>query len=118
MPTALLARFAGDDQGKPAKAARKADGTWIETLKGELSKSDVAVTAVLSEMVTDVERLARLKPGEVLELPSSLDSAVRVMSGGEHLFDAKLGRQGDRMVLYVSDGLEAGAGAGPEGRRA
>lgn len=104
IPARLLGQFTNEDQNHAAKSVKKADGSWVETLTGELRRSEVAVTAVLAEVATDVERLAQLQPGEVLELPASLDSAVRVVCDGEHLFDAKLGRQGDRMVLHVTGG--------------
>ncbi len=106
LPQTALARF------KPAlarPAARKTatvDPAWAKKIGQEVGKTEVAVRAVLESKEYTLGDLANLKVGQVLAMPATLKSRVKVESSEQPLFWAYLGQADGYHTLAIDETID------------
>ncbi len=90
----LLQMFMGEKFGR--------DPIWEGHLATEISRSQVAVQAVLYESELPLKQLMNLKVGDTLPLDMRSDAPIAVRCGSVTLTEGRMGRVGDRVAIRVT----------------
>lgn len=90
----LLQMFMGEKFGR--------DTIWESHLASELWFTDVNVDAVLDDLVLPLKDILNLKVGSQIMLNAEPDSNIEVRCGEVPIFDARMGKQGEKMAIRVN----------------
>jgi len=77
------------------------DPAWAAGLEKEVTKAGVVLTAVLDELDLELGELARLEPGQILELKTTADLPVKLEADGQSLLKCQLGKSRGIYTLRV-----------------
>jgi len=78
-----------------------ADPAWVKKISGEVRRTEVAISAVIEARDLTLGDLAALRPGQVLKLPATPRSRVKVESAEQPLFYAYLGQNDGFHTLCI-----------------
>ena len=82
-------------------APRPDDASWAAKLEKEVTKADVVLSAVLDELDLELGDVARLEPGQILELKTTPELAVKLEADGQALLKCQLGKSRGIYTLRV-----------------
>ena len=88
------------------KEATKADPRWSQRIQSEITRSNVAVRAVLDERWITLEEVSSLKVGQVMQLNATPSSRVRVECNDEPLLWCQLGKSNGVYTLRVDEFID------------
>jgi flagellar motor switch protein FliM len=80
------------------------DELWHQALKENVNRAQITMSVELGSIEVHVSDLARLRPGDVFEMPRP--ESVVVESGGVPLFRGKWGRHGPKVAVMVESHLD------------
>ncbi len=84
------------------EAAGAAEEAARREVQRQVGKSGVELVVTLGPETLSVEDIARLKPGRMIELSSTVATPVRLWSGGVAAFEGKLARAGDKLAISIT----------------
>ena len=93
----LLQQFVGERFGR--------DSIWESHLAEQLRHTDISLDVVLDEQVMSLNHVLSLRPGDRIALGVPPGAPVRLRCGDVALFEAELGRRGNRLAVRI--GAEA-----------
>jgi flagellar motor switch protein FliM len=85
---------------------RAPDPVWVSKIEGEVQRTEVTVRAVLETRELTLGDIAALEVGQVLTLPATPQSRIRVESNNEPLFLAYLGQSDGRHTLCIDEAID------------
>jgi flagellar motor switch protein FliM len=88
------------------KEATKADPRWSQRIQSEITRTNVAVRAVLDERWITLEEVSSLKVGQVMQLNATPSSRVRVECNDEPLLWCQLGKSNGVYTLRVDEFID------------
>ena len=101
IPNAALAPFRKRlERDRPSEPAR-VDPTWSRHIQAELGRAEVQISAVLDGPSLTLARLGRLRPGQILVLDATPDSAIALEAEGQVLFKAKVGQSRGAFTVSI-----------------
>lgn len=103
----LLQQFMGERFGR--------DSIWESHLAEQLRHTDIALDVVLDEQVMSLNHILSLKPGDRIALGAAPGAPVRLRCGEVALFEAELGRRGNRLAVRIGAELTRVRASGAEG---
>ncbi len=104
IPVAALAPLRPSLARNPADEPPPEDPRWTKDLNGEVQQTEISLRAVLREPGFTLGDVAGIKPGQVLELQSTLQSEVWLEAGESPLFACQLGQADGHYTLRISTG--------------
>jgi flagellar motor switch protein FliM len=87
----------------PAKEAAAPDPRWAQQMQGEVTRTHVALSAVLDERMGLLGEVVGFKPGQIIELNATASSRVRLECNGERLVWCHLGKSQGKYTLRVDE---------------
>jgi flagellar motor switch protein FliM len=88
------------------KEVTKADPRWSQRIQSEITRTNVAVRAVLDERWITLEEVSSLKVGQVMQLNATPSSRVRVECNDEPLLWCQLGKSNGVYTLRVDEFID------------
>jgi flagellar motor switch protein FliM len=88
------------------KEPAKADPRWSQRIQSEITRTNVAVRAVLDERWITLEEVSTLKVGQVMQLNATPSSRVRVECNDEPLLWCQLGKSNGVYTLRVDEFID------------
>jgi flagellar motor switch protein FliM len=89
----------------PAEA-HAMDPAWAKQIGAEVGRTEIGVTAIIETSDYTLGDLAELRVGQVLKLPATLKSRVKVESSEQPLFWAYLGQSDGRHTLCIDEPID------------
>jgi flagellar motor switch protein FliM len=83
-----------------AEETKKADPRWSSQIQDKITRTSVALTAILDERPIPLEDIANLQVGQILQLGATAQR-VRVECNGEPVFWCQLGKSNGAYTLRV-----------------
>lgn len=80
---------------------KKADPHWSSQIQDKITRTSVALTAILDERLIPLEEIANLRAGQTLQLDATAQTRVRVECNGEPLLWCQLGKSNGVYTLRV-----------------
>ncbi|MFM9849245.1 MAG: flagellar motor switch protein FliM [Hyphomicrobiaceae bacterium] len=80
---------------------KKADPRWSSQIQDKITRTSVALTAILDERFIPLEDIANLRVGQMLQLGATAQTRVRVECNGEPLLWCQLGKSNGAYTLRV-----------------
>jgi len=93
----LLQQFMGERFGR--------DSIWESHLAEQLRHTDISLDVVMDEQSMSLSHILSLKPGDRFALSVAPGAPVRLRCGEIALFEAELGRRGNRLAVRIGDEL-------------
>lgn len=87
----------------PVKEAAAPDERWSQQIQSEVTRTQVALTAVLDERPGSLGEVAGFKVGQIVELNATAHGRVRLECNGERLMWCHLGKSQGRYTLRVDE---------------
>ncbi len=106
MPADLIERVCSALEEPPEQSGDKAGDSWTHHMSEEAMRARIFLTAKLRGgeiMLTDV---AKLKPGQILPLDATPDSAIEVECNTIPLIECKIGQAGGAFTLSIEKFLK------------
>ena len=88
-------------ESRPAEEPEEAESPWSAALNSKLRASEAVCRAVLDGGALTLEEVARLRPGQILELNTRVPAPVRLECDGETLFHCELGQAAGYFVVRL-----------------
>ena len=88
------------------KEATKADPRWSQRIQTEITRTSVALRAVLDERWVSLEEVSSLTVGQVMQLNATPSSRVRVECNDEPLLWCQLGKSNGVYTLRVDEFID------------
>lgn len=85
---------------------KKADPRWSSQIQDKITRTNVALTAVLDERLIPLEDIANMQVGQILQLGATAQSRVRVECNGEPLLWCQLGKSNGAYTLRVDASID------------
>jgi flagellar motor switch protein FliM len=85
---------------------KKADPRWSSQIQDKITRTSVALTAILDERLIPLEEIANLRAGQVLQLDATAQTRVRVECNGEPLLWCQLGKSNGVYTLRVDGPID------------
>ena len=82
--------------------AETAPAALRQHFQNEVGKSDMVLTVMLGPETFSLEDVAGFRPGQLLELSSTVAGEVTVWSEGVASFRGRLARSGERLAVALS----------------
>ena len=86
---------------KPANKSGETAGDWAERLSDRVSRSEIALQAVVALEALPLGDISRLMPGDLLAFAQKGDIEVILNANGKPLYTCALGRAGARYMVKV-----------------
>jgi flagellar motor switch protein FliM len=80
---------------------KKADPRWSSQIQDKITRTSVALTAILDERLIPLEDIANMRVGQILQLGATPQTRVRVECNGEPLLWCQLGKSNGAYTLRV-----------------
>jgi flagellar motor switch protein FliM len=87
----------------PADETPAHDPKWSSLIRGEVTRTAVAVHAVIEERHLPLAEVAAFKVGQVIELEATASSRVKIASQDQQLYWGHLGQAGGTYTLRIED---------------
>jgi flagellar motor switch protein FliM len=88
------------------KEATKADPRWRQRIQNEITRTNVALKAVLDERWISLDEVSSLKVGQLMRLNATPSSRVRVECNDEPLLWCQLGKSNGVYMLRVDEFID------------
>ncbi|HMO30762.1 FliM/FliN family flagellar motor switch protein [Enterovirga sp.] len=95
----FLSRIATREEKAP-------DPAWVGRIKDEVERTEVRVRAVVESKEFTLGDIAKLRVGQVLKLPVTPQSRIKVESNSQPLFWAFLGQSDGRHTLCIDEAID------------
>ncbi|HVY43140.1 MAG TPA: FliM/FliN family flagellar motor switch protein [Hyphomicrobiaceae bacterium] len=93
--------------GRPVvEEPRRTDPGWSSQIRDEITRTSVALSAVLDERLATLEEIANLTVGQILQLNATPQTRVRVECNGEPLLWCQLGKSNGVYTLRVEEPID------------
>lgn len=89
-----------------AEETKKADPRWSSQIQDKITRTSVALTAILDERLIPLEDIANMQVGQILQLGATAQSRVRVECNGEPLLWCQLGKSNGAYTLRVDASID------------
>jgi flagellar motor switch protein FliM len=89
-----------------AEDTKKADPRWSSQIQDKITRTSVALTAILDERLIPLEDIANLHAGQILQLGATAQTRVRVECNGEPLLWCQLGKSNGAYTLRVDGPID------------
>jgi flagellar motor switch protein FliM len=89
-----------------AEESKKADPGWSSQIQDKITRTSVALTAILDERLIPLEDIANLRVGQMLQLGATAQTRVRVECNGEPLLWCQLGKSNGAYTLRVDGSID------------
>lgn len=86
--------------------AKSADPRWSSQIQDKITRTSVALTAILDERLIPLEDIASLELGQILQLGATAQTRVRVECNGEPLLWCQLGKSNGAYTLRVDGPID------------
>jgi flagellar motor switch protein FliM len=106
LPQSALARIKPALARPAARNAQPTDPAWAKKIGQEVGRTEVAVRAVLETREFTLGDLASFQVGQVLTMPATLKSRVKVESSEQPLFWAYLGQTDGYHTLCIDESID------------
>ncbi|MGO4870866.1 MAG: FliM/FliN family flagellar motor switch protein [Roseiarcus sp.] len=106
MPQTLLAPIRKNLSFDPESETPASDPRWTRQMENGVTKTRIAVTAVLDELEMTLGDIADLAVGQVLSLHGAGMGRVRLECGGREMFWCTLGQGEGRYSLEIEEPIE------------
>jgi flagellar motor switch protein FliM len=83
--------------------ASRPDPAWSGAFNSEIARTSVTVDAVIDACVMTLGDIAALAPGDTIAIDSGFAAPLRLETGGAAVFEGRLGRQSDALVVRVDE---------------
>ena len=80
---------------------KKADPRWSSQIQDKITRTSVALMAILDERLIPLEDIANMQVGQILQLGATAQTPVRVECNGEPLLWCQLGKSNGAYTLRV-----------------
>lgn len=87
---------------------KTADPGWSSQIQDKITRTSVALTAILDERLLPLEEIANLTAGQILQLDATAQTRVRVECNGEPLLWCQLGKSNGAYTLRVDAPIDRG----------
>jgi flagellar motor switch protein FliM len=104
-PQSLLAPIRKDLTFDPGNEAPASDPRWTRDMEARVTKTPVAVTAILDQVEMTLGEIAKLAIGQVLTLNGAGMGRVRLECAGREIFWCKLGEGDGRYSLQIEEAI-------------
>jgi len=81
------------------------DPEWSRSLMNEVARADVQLTAVMEGPEMTLQQIAAIRIGDLLRLPATVDSLLRLENSGECMFKCTLGQSQGRFTVQIARGV-------------
>ena len=106
LPQAAILPFRTRLEKLPKREAALVDPAWSERFRSQIRQAGLELRAVLGSTEMTLNELARLRPGQVIELDRASKNHIRVESRGLPLFLGELGQADGLYTLRVSEFID------------
>jgi flagellar motor switch protein FliM len=103
IPQATLDAVRKPLAAEPVQAAPRPDAGWEQSMRQEITRAQVALSAILDERKGTLGEVAVLRVGQVLEINATVQSRVCIEANGERLMWAQLGKSNGVYTLRVDE---------------
>lgn len=87
----------------PVQATGRPDAGWAQSMRQEITRAQVALSAILDERAGTLGEVAVLQVGQVLEINATVHSRVCIEANGERLMWCQLGKSNGVYTLRVDE---------------
>jgi flagellar motor switch protein FliM len=106
LPQAGLAMFRQALSRALPNEAHAMDPAWAKQIGAEVGRTEIGVTAIIETTDYTLGDVATLQVGQVLKLPATLKSRVKVESSEQPLFWAYLGQSDGHHTLCIDEPID------------
>jgi flagellar motor switch protein FliM len=87
----------------PVQAVPRPDAGWEQSMRQEITRAHVALSAILDERSGTLGEIAALQVGQILQINATVQSRVCIEANGERLMWCQLGKSAGVYTLRVEE---------------